>query len=52
MSRLEHDLRGSQKEKFHRLCDEIVAIKDFELSSGKAKAKLLERIEQIIRLIE
>jgi hypothetical protein len=47
---LERDLRGSQKEKFHRLCDEIVAMKDSGLWSDD-KAKLLERIEEIIRLI-
>jgi hypothetical protein len=47
---LERDLRGSQKEKFHRLCDEIVAMKDSGLWSD-GKAKLLERIEEIIRLI-
>jgi hypothetical protein len=45
---LERDLRGSQKEKFHRLCDELVAMKDSDVN----RANLLERIEAIIRLIE
>jgi hypothetical protein len=54
---LESDLLDSQARHFHKLCDEIVAMKDSELAEVPTgdlagKAKLLQRIEEIIKFVQ
>jgi hypothetical protein len=55
---LERDLRGWQREDFHRLCDQIVAMTDSDVEQTApggvllGKTQLLERIEKIISILE
>ena len=55
---IEGDLRGQQREDFHRLCDQIVAMTDSAVEQRTpdgallGKAQLLERIEGIILILE
>jgi hypothetical protein len=55
---IEQDLCGNERAEFHRLCDQIVAMRDPEVQETAAngeltgKAKLLTRIEAIISLLE
>ncbi len=55
---LERDLRGEQREDFHRLCDQIVAMTDSDVEQTETggvllgKTQLLERIEKIISILE
>ena len=55
---IEGDLPGEQRENFRRVCDQIVAMTDSDVEQtapdGKlvGKARLLERIEEIILILE
>ncbi len=54
----EQDLYGDKRAEFHRLCDQIVAMKDREVQERTVdgdmigKTKLLARIEAIISFLE
>jgi hypothetical protein len=55
---IEQDLYGDERAEFHRLCDEIVAMKDSEIEERAAngeltgRAKLLTLIETIISILQ
>jgi hypothetical protein len=48
---LEQDLCEPERSKFHTMCDDIVTMTDAEVETDGGKAKLLNRLEAILKLL-